>query len=145
MRFSPVLCSPRVCADSKQLSHGFRRIYATRKNSSHRVQLPLPGSRTHFRKMDLNSYRKTQTCQEILKACDFSDWNPFHCLDVAEMTAGVSIGYDWFTSELTDTERGLISDAIIEKGLKASYPSTDHNMWWVSTHNNWNQFCHAGC
>ena len=32
--------------------------------------------------------------EEMLSACRFTDWNPSHFLDVAEMTMAISIGYD---------------------------------------------------
>lgn len=33
--------------------------------------------------------------KEMLSASQFTDWNPKHFLDVAEMTAALAIGYDW--------------------------------------------------
>jgi hypothetical protein len=80
--------------------------------------------------------------KEMLAVSAFSDWNPSHFLDVAEMTMGVSIGYDWLYKELSPESRKIISDAIIEKGLK---PSLDTNYtWWLTSSNNWNQVCNAG-
>ena len=38
---------------------------------------------------------------EMLKAASFSDWNPSHFLDVAEMTAALAIGYDWLYPKLS--------------------------------------------
>ncbi|MDO5650461.1 MAG: hypothetical protein Q4G11_07635 [Gallicola sp.] len=39
--------------------------------------------------------------QEMLNVAAFSDWNPSHFLDVAEMTLGLAIGYDWLTERLS--------------------------------------------
>jgi len=77
---------------------------------------------------------------ELVAIAKFSDWNPSHFLDVAEMTAAAGIGYDWLYSELDDATRTLLRDAIVEKGLKASLKA---NAWTRST-NNWNQVCNGG-
>ena len=79
---------------------------------------------------------------EMLAVSAFSDWNPSHFLDVAEMTMGVAIGYDWLYNELSAESRNIIKEAIVEKGLKPSFESS--NNWWVSSSNNWNQVCNAG-
>ena len=39
--------------------------------------------------------------KEMLAVSAFSDWNPSHFLDVAEMTMAVSIGYDWLYDGLS--------------------------------------------
>ena len=39
--------------------------------------------------------------KEMLAIARFSDWNPSHFLDVAEMTMAVSIGYDWLYPDLS--------------------------------------------
>ena len=44
---------------------------------------------------------------EMLKAASFSDWNPSHFLDVAEMTAALAIGYDWLYPKLSETSRSV--------------------------------------
>ena len=36
---------------------------------------------------------------ELLAISKFSDWNPSHFLDVAEMTMAAAIGYDWLYSD----------------------------------------------
>lgn len=38
--------------------------------------------------------------KELIAVCDFQDWNPSHFLDVASMTMGVAIGYDWLFDKL---------------------------------------------
>jgi hypothetical protein len=77
---------------------------------------------------------------EMLAAADFTDWNPSHFLDVAEMTAALAIGYDWLYHELDPAARITIREAIIEKGLETSLEGG----WWVVATNNWNQVCHGG-
>ncbi len=80
--------------------------------------------------------------KEMLAISGFSDWNPSHFLDVAEMTMAVSIGYDWLYPKLSEGSRKIIREAIVYKGL---YPSLDpkYNSWLNAT-NNWNQVCNAG-
>lgn len=80
--------------------------------------------------------------QELLAVSAFSDWNPSHFLDVAEMTAAVALGYDWLHDDLSAESRAKLREAILKKGLE---PSLDpkHNGWLNATHN-WNQVCNAG-
>jgi len=80
--------------------------------------------------------------QEMLAVSAFTDWNPSHFLDVAEMTMAVAIGYDWLYNNLSENSRSIIRDAIINKGLKPSLDSK-YNSWLKATHN-WNQVCNAG-
>jgi len=78
--------------------------------------------------------------REMLAAAAFSDWNPSHFLDVAEMTAALAIGYDWLHDELDANARTRIREAIVHLGLEPSL----RGGWWVETTNNWNQVCHGG-
>ena len=80
--------------------------------------------------------------KEMLTASAFSDWNPSHFLDVAEMTMALSIGYDWLYDKLPEDSRKRIREAIVEKGLKPSL--LPENNGWVNASHNWNQVCNAG-
>ena len=51
---------------------------------------------------------------ELRAVAAFSDWNPSHFLDVAEMTMAVALGYDWLYSDLSPAVRAEIRDAIHE-------------------------------
>ena len=78
---------------------------------------------------------------ELLAISAFSDWNPSHFLDVAEMTMAAAIGYDWLYDGLSETSRTAVRDAILKKGIE---PSLDpKNNGWVRNTNNWNQVCNA--
>lgn len=95
------------------------------------------------------SYRMTEDVkysqraeQEMLAVSGFRDWNPSHFLDVAEMTMGVAIGYDWLYHQLSDESRNIIRNAIIEKGLNPSL--NEKYNWWLDAKHNWNQVCNAG-
>lgn len=80
--------------------------------------------------------------RELVTIAGFSDWNPSHFLDVAEMTMAMAIGYDWLYDGLSDSARVAIRDAILHKGLEPSLDSK-YNAW-LSVSNNWNQVCNAG-
>ncbi|WP_109699318.1 heparinase II/III domain-containing protein [Chitinophaga deserti] len=80
--------------------------------------------------------------REMLAVSDFTDWNPSHFLDVAEMTMGVAIGYDWLYDRLTPAQRKEIGAALIEKGMRPSLEKRYSN--WLKDHHNWNQVCNAG-
>lgn len=80
---------------------------------------------------------------EMMCVAAFPDWNPSHFLDVAEMTLGVSIGYDWLYDEMSGAERATVSRAIRYKGLCTSDGQLQTG-WWVKSKNNWGQVCHAG-
>lgn len=89
-----------------------------------------------------------QAEKEMLAAATFSDWNPIHFLDVAEMTAALGIGYDWFYAELSDDSKAVIRNAIVEKGIKPSQTKSlvknlGHNRW-LTYGSNWNQVCNGG-
>ena len=95
------------------------------------------------------SYRMTgnekflkKAVEELVAVSWFSDWNPSHFLDVAEMTMGVAIGYDWLYEDLSDINREVIKSAILMKGINPSKNSS--YTWWLSSSNNWNQVCNAG-
>ncbi len=80
--------------------------------------------------------------QEMLAVAAFSDWNPTHFLDVAEMTFAMAIGYDWLFQELGEDSRATIRAAIVQKGV--SLPFTSRHKGWVRATNNWGQVCHGG-
>src|SRR5688500_11093589 len=94
-----------------------------------------------FRMTQAKKYLQREE-KEMLTIAAFSDWNPSHLLDVAEMTLAMAIGYDWLFDKLPETSKTAIKEAIIKKGLEASLDSR-HNSWLRAEHN-WNQVCNAG-
>jgi hypothetical protein len=80
--------------------------------------------------------------KEMLAISKFSDWNPTHFLDVAEMTMAMAIGYDWLYDKLSAESKQIIREAILKKGLEPSL-NENYNSWLRVTHN-WNQVCNAG-
>lgn len=111
----------------------------------------LDKSREALRRIFYLSYASRMTgedkyfrrCEkEMLVISNFSDWNPSHFLDVAEMTMAVSIGYDWLYPKLSAESKKIIRDAIVSKGINPSL-DTKNNSWLSAVHN-WNQVCNAG-
>jgi hypothetical protein len=87
--------------------------------------------------------RHVRRCrQEMLAAARFSDFNPSHFLDVAEMTFALAIGYDWLYEKLDEASRKEIRTAIVEKGVVL--PLKTRHKGWVKSRNNWGQVCHGG-
>lgn len=81
---------------------------------------------------------------EVVKVCNFSDWNPSHYLDVAEMSMAVAFALDWTAGKLPKTTIDLAQNALINKGIKPSWPEKGNNPWWAYGNNNWNQVCNGG-
>lgn len=94
-----------------------------------------------YRTTDKPEYLKRAE-KELLAISAFSDWNPSHFLDVAEMTMAAAIGYDWLYAQLPDASRKTIKEAILKKGLEPSFNAKYNG--WLKTENNWNQVCNAG-
>lgn len=80
--------------------------------------------------------------KEMLTIADFSDWNPSHFLDVAEMTMAMAIGYDWLFDQLSVSSKDLIKKAILSKGIEPSLENKNNS--WLKAEHNWNQVCNAG-
>ena len=81
--------------------------------------------------------------REIIAVCNFTDWNPSHFLDVAEMALGVALAIDWVGDALPRSTIDLAIDTLIEKGLNPSF-IPEYSDFWINGHNNWNQVCHCG-
>lgn len=84
--------------------------------------------------------------REMLHVCGFTDWNPSHFLDVAEMSTALAIGYDWLYERLPQSSRDTIVSNIIRKGLD---PAEDPFLSAVfvtrpSRTCNWGQVCNGG-
>jgi len=81
--------------------------------------------------------------EEILAVASFSDWNPGHFLDVAEMALAVSLGLDWCHDMLPEETILAGKRALIDLALKPGIADEGHN-FWIEKANNWNQVCHGG-
>lgn len=88
--------------------------------------------------------RHLQKLEEELSAvCEFSNWNPSHFLDVAEMACGVALAIDWAGEWLSPEVDRLARNALVNKALKPGLGNSVEN-WWISSDNNWNLVCHGG-
>lgn len=87
-------------------------------------------------------------------ASKFDDWNPNHFLDTAEMTQGMSVGYDWLYSYWTSSQRLTLTESIQRLGLEPalpvySAPATSSGPYlyggnWSKVENNWNVVVNGG-
>lgn len=77
---------------------------------------------------------------EMFTVSAFTDWNPDHYLDVAEMTAGLALGYDWLYNDLSAEDRKTIRTAIVDKGINQA--RNGHKTFLMT--NNWGQVCIGG-
>lgn len=82
--------------------------------------------------------------REMLNLAAFTDWNPSHFLDTAEMTAALAIGYDWLFDALSVSNRAVLRTAIVTKGLDPALDPKAKWNGWQRTENNWNQVCFGG-
>lgn len=81
--------------------------------------------------------------REMLAAADFSDWNPDHFLDTAELTAALAVGYDGLWDVLDIEARNRIRAAIRDLGLRPALEQKASRFFYRAR-NNWNQVCLGG-
>lgn len=74
----------------------------------------------------------------------FPDWHPVHFLDTAEMTNAAAIGYDWLYNYLTDSEKLLIRNAILTKGLEPAIEFSKKEDSPINNDTNWNSVSNGG-
>jgi hypothetical protein len=86
----------------------------------------------------------TRVWQELAAAAKFSDWNPRHFLDTAEMTHAFAIGYDWLYDVWTSEQRTTLQQAMVDKGLGPALKVYHTSNWWARSRHNWNQVCNGG-
>lgn len=80
--------------------------------------------------------------EEMVSVANFADWNPKHFLDVAEMTLGLAIGYDWLNTVIPDSIKPIITEAIKDKALTHTFDEK-YNAF-LQTSSNWNAVCNSG-
>jgi hypothetical protein len=81
---------------------------------------------------------------ELSTAAAFTNWNPRHFLDTAEMTHAFAIGYGWLYDFWTPAQRRVLREAMLEKGIKPANDLQARDTWWAVAHHNWNQVCNGG-
>jgi len=115
-----------------------RRLLGVSREALRRV-LPL-ALLAHFEKDPKYIARLEKSLQAV---CSFSDWNPSHFLDVAEMAAAVSFAIDWCGDLINPSIKEKAINALIENALKPSIAIAKHN-GWKKAHHNWNLVCFGG-
>ncbi len=78
---------------------------------------------------------------ELLAVSEFTDWNPSHYLDVAEMSLAVALALDWTHEDLPKATAEKAREALFHKGLDADGRGKTRI---VDSSNNWNQVCNGG-
>lgn len=89
---------------------------------------------------------------ELINVCTYPDWNPHHHLDTAEMLFTVGLGYDWFYDYMTEDQRTVVREGIVNLGLMQTMDDYTINpdrkrsyTWSVATApDNWNVVCNSG-
>ncbi len=79
--------------------------------------------------------------REAVAIAEFSDWNPSHFLDVAEMTTAAAFAYDSCGATFSDENRKKVREAIRVKGVEEALKVRG---WWKKNNANWNQVCWCG-
>src|SRR5690606_39245992 len=74
----------------------------------------------------------------------FPDWNPESWLSVAELLHAYAVGYDWLHGYLTDDQRAVVRNAMIEFGLNEAKIAYDTSDSWTESTTNWNIVCNSG-
>lgn len=80
-----------------------------------------------------------RTLEEI---CGMPDWNAWHFLDTAEMSAALAIGYDWLYDSLSPELRSRLVETIMQYAFIEAFDL--NKAWFYKNPNNWNQVCNGG-
>ncbi len=87
---------------------------------------------------------RDRAIEEIVHAGEYPTWNSY--LATAELTNGVGVAYDWMYNGMTEEQRKLICDIMLEKGLYYAAMSYEgiSDSYFVKTDSNQNMACN-GC
>ena len=86
----------------------------------------------------------TQAEKTINEVCSFPDWNTKgSSLDMAEIAAGVAIGYDWLYEFLAPGTKAAAEKAMHDFALEPSSKNI-YSLNFYNVDHNWNQVCNAG-
>lgn len=94
-----------------EIRDGIRLLEVCRENGERMMALAMMYNLTGSEEYAARAY------EEMLVTAYFPDWNPYHFLDVGEMTARMGIAYDWLYHWMNDNQRRIIREAIVEKGI----------------------------
>ena len=76
--------------------------------------------------------------EEMVHASKCFNWDPEHGLPTAETMTTLAIGYDWLFDYLSQESRDIITDVLINKGLRSA-----EGRYWYNVEYNWNQVCNS--
>ncbi len=82
--------------------------------------------------------------QELEAVAEFPDWNPESWLSVGELLYAYAVGYDWLHDYLSDDQRAVLRNAMIEFGLNEAKIAYDTSNSWTQSTTNWNIVCNGG-
>ena len=107
---------------NERIKKGIRLLPVSRKNIKYILFL------SYAYRMTGNTKYAERAKAELAKLSNFSDWNPSHFLDVAEMGLAAAIGYDWLYDYLDTETKVLVENAILEKIITPSFGKYSFNM-----------------
>jgi len=92
--------------------------------------------------------KKNAYFQRILKELEATlalpDWNAGHFLDIAEISLGVAIIYDWLNDDLSSELKKRMESALLENSLKPGIEAYEQEAKWTKRFNNWTQVVNGG-
>ena len=88
---------------------------------------------------------RDKVIQTLNDVCSFDTWFISSYLDVAQVSAAVSIAYDWLYDSLPKALRAKVVHALKTFALETSRMNdVPHYTWWYQRVGNWNQVCNGG-
>lgn len=96
------------------LEDGLRLLYVSRRVATYIERLAF----TYLMTGDKEYAKCAIKIAMKVSGDDFPDWHPYHFLDTAEMAAAVALCYDWCYDELRPSQKWVIKNALVQKGLK---------------------------
>jgi hypothetical protein len=96
--------------------------------------------------LDGDARHADRAIAEIETVCAFTDWNPEHFLDTAEMSAAVGLGLDWLRGPMGPARARAVADRLAEFALRPGIAAirTARPGEWPVTPRNWNLVCNGG-
>lgn len=85
----------------------------------------------------------TKCLSEVKTFCNLESWNPYHFLDVAELSFAAAFAYDWLYDQFDPDLRQSLVTSIRDKALLPSETGTAYELRWMDMESNWCQVCHA--
>ena len=89
--------------------------------------------------------------RDLAHAAEFKDWNPYHFLDVGEMSCAFGIGYDWLYDYMNEDQRKVLRDAIKKNSFEAAMDDyldrerkRSYRWYQDNPGDNWKMVCNGG-